>query len=417
MIKNVIILLGRGVEGCGVTKHTVEFSKWLESNSYNYTVISAKDKRWARKECHSIKNLEEYKFSNDADISKIIEKCNASDLVIINSLPSKTNGRGKGHDERCISNFIKLTKEVNTPFVLIQHDHTHLSINRNAALQESIDKSKVIFAHSETGDFVDVVNKTHSTGKGSSLMSFFDEAQKPFYTFQPGLDFETNRNKYWLPIEEQTPFTHKWIGRTTSWKGYNLMMDFHNHYLKPNQYVTTLEGIEKSPAFLDFREKHKNQYIDFITPLINPSSVELNQYKGDFALCFSIYNNDEMLKRAAKTAFSYQLSILHPKFIKKSIEYTHCELTTVGTIPVFRKEYGDACKHRVYDTPLTESKNNGTIWLSQNNMNECLDKINQLSRDNAMRNEYREMAYEFYKLHQDSSYVFNQMMEKIQQHV
>jgi len=417
MVKDVVILLGRGIEGCGVTKYTVELCKWLEQNNRSYTVIAAKDKRWARKECHSINNLEEYKFAKPDEIESIINRCNKADCVIVNSLPSKTNKRGKGHDEACIIGFKTILQKVIKPFVLIQHDHTHLSINRNEALIEAIEKSSVIFSHSETGDFSEVVSRLYAINGSSSLLSFFENEEKPFYTFQPGMDFDSLRSKYWLPIEQQDSKANKWIGRTTSWKGYNIMMNFHTDYLKPNGYLTTLEGIEKSPAFLDFKANHEGKYVDFITKMHDPNETDLTPYYGGHAACFSIYNNSEMLKRAAKTAFCYQLSILHPKFIKRSIEYTHCELVAVGTVPIFRKEYGDACKHRIYDKPLIECKNNGTIWLTESTMSECLNTINKLSSDNVMRNEYREMAYEFYKLHQDSSNVFDDLIRKIEQHV
>lgn len=418
MIKDVVILLGRGVEGCGVTKHTVEFSKWLDKNSYSYTVIASKDKTWSRKKCHDIKNLEEYKFSNSSDIDKIIERCNKSDVVIINSLPSKSNDRGKGHGIECVNGFKRILESVNKPFVLIQHDHTIHSIRRNEALKESIDKAKVIFAHSDTGDFVTIVNENHPTGTAASLMNFFEEDKKPFYVFQPGMMFNELREKYWKPIEEQDSKSHKWIGRTTSWKGYNMMLDFHTNYLMPYGYLTTLEGIERSPAFIDFKARNTDKFINYISPnSIDPDTVDLTKHYGDYAACFSLYTNDAMLKRAAKTAFCYQLSILAPRFIKHSIEYTHCELAAIGTIPVFRKEYGDACIHRGQGIPLTKCKDSGTIWLSENNMQECLEMINRLSIDNVMRDEHRHMAFNFYKEHQDSSYVFTDLMVKIQKHV
>ena len=32
----VAIIMGRGIEGCGVTKFTVEQTKWLKKNGYDY---------------------------------------------------------------------------------------------------------------------------------------------------------------------------------------------------------------------------------------------------------------------------------------------------------------------------------------------------------------------------------------------
>ena len=42
----VSIVLGRGIEGCGVTKYSVELENWLLKNSYIPTVYACKDKKW-----------------------------------------------------------------------------------------------------------------------------------------------------------------------------------------------------------------------------------------------------------------------------------------------------------------------------------------------------------------------------------
>ena len=36
----VAILMGRGVEGCGITKYTVEMTKWLAANGHDFKVIA-----------------------------------------------------------------------------------------------------------------------------------------------------------------------------------------------------------------------------------------------------------------------------------------------------------------------------------------------------------------------------------------
>ena len=78
-------------------------------------------------------------------------------------------------------------------------------------------------------------------------------------------------------------------------------------------------------------------------------------------------------------SYGYQLSYLKSKYIVHSLEYTHLELAAVGVIPVFRKEYGDSCIHRYYKKPLTQVES-GTIWLSEDNMNESLNLIKELLR-------------------------------------
>jgi hypothetical protein len=396
----IAIVLGRGIEGCGVTKFTVEQTKWLAKNSYDFVVYASKDKSWTRKNAHDVSNVVQLKFAKPEEMDKMIEGCNQSDLVIINSLPSV------GHSEACIEQYQRFLKEVKPRVVLIQHDHSALSIKRNAAIEESVKRADVLFGHSTTNDFAKYVQRV--TGSGG-LASFMDDEPggKTIFSFQPGIDFDDVRFKLWKSIDQTDPIMHKWIGRTVAWKGYKQMFAFHNEYLRPNGYITTFEGIEKSPAYLEFRDLtdfHRHIAEDIATINLQPNQP---------AYVFGPYVNAELLERMSKCGFGYQLSVLEPRFIERSIEYTHCELACAGVVPVFRKAYGDRCTHRHYGKKLSECDNSGTVWLDDDNMGPAFELLNKLAKDPVMRDEYRETAFEFYKLHQDSQYTFPEMMNRI----
>lgn len=410
-MNKVAIIMARGIEGCGVTKYTVEQVKWLKAHGYQTKVYASKDKTFARKNAHDLGDVDLFKFADEAQINRFIEECNNSDLIFINSLPALGNGRGAGAGDEAIDNWVKALKAFKKPVILIQHDHTIYSIKRNAALDEAIDAADLIFAHARTNDFSDYVKGRES---GSSLMSFFGEEEadsKKILNFQPGLDFELNRKKYWKDISVQDPWHHKWIGRCTSWKGFDLMFEWHNNYLMPNQHLTTFEGIEKSPAFLAFKE-----ISDFYNEIkSDPKDQGWTGRYGQKASVYGPYINEDLLNRMSKVGFGYQLSILKQKFIEKSIEYTHCEVASVGTIPVFRKEYGEICRHRVTGDPLAKSKDNFTIWLSKekSDMEDAINTVKRLAADPVLRDEWREGAYAFYKAHQDSEYVFEDLMKQV----
>lgn len=399
----VAIIMGRGIEGCGVTKFTVEQTKYLAKNGYDFTVYSSKDKTWTRKNAHDVSNVIQLKFAVPSETQVMIDGCNQSDVVIINSLPSI------GHSDECINEFKRFLNEVKKPIVLVQHDHSSLSIKRNAAIDESIRKASVLFGHSSNNDFARHVSSV--TGGGALADFFSDNESKTILNFQPGMDFDSVRAKYWLDIDQTKPNEHKWIGRTTSWKGYVQMFKFHNEYLRPNGYITTFEGIEKSPAYMDF--KKLSEFHPMISQNINTVTLEKDQP----AYVFGPYVNEQMLYRMAATGFGYQLSLLDERFIERSIEYTHCELAAVGVVPVFRKAYGERCTHRKFGDKLINCKDTGTIWLDDNDMQPALDLVNKLAKDNVMRNEYREMAFEFYKQHQDSQHTFEEMMNKIKEYL
>lgn len=391
--------MGRGIEGCGVTKFTVEQTKWMAKNGYDFVVYSSRDKSWTRKNAHDVSNVVQLKLAKAEETNKMIEGCNNADVVIINSLPSL------GHSDAAIEQFKRALTEITKPIVLVQHDHSSLSIKRNAAIEEAVKRANILFGHSPTNDFAKYVSEV--TGGGGLAGFFGDDNSKTILNFQPGMDFDYVRAKYWLDIYQTKPLYHKWIGRTTSWKGYVQMFKFHNEFLRPGGYITTFEGIEKSPAYLGFREL--SEFHGMIDKDINTVNLEKDQP----AYVFGPYINDQMLYRMSATGFGYQLSILDERFIERSIEYTHCELAAVGVVPVFRKSYGERCTHRKFGDKLINCKDTGTIWLDDNDMQPAFDLVNKLSKDCIMRNEYREMAFEFYKQHQDSQYTFAEMMKQI----
>jgi replicative DNA helicase len=382
----VAIVLGRGIEGCGVTKYSVELERWLLNNSYNPTIYASKDKKWSRNDAHKIKNLVHVRFDKDS-FDEVYEGCRSSDIIIFNSLPSI------GHSKRCQDNFAKLLN-LSVCKILIQHDHNKSSLKRNALLQDSYEKSDILFAHSTTGDFADMVNTPN----------LFDMRDRKINLMQPGISF-VDYEKYYKPISEQDKNHHKWIGRTARWKGYDLMFNFHNNYLKDLNQLTTLEGIEKSPVFIEF----KNEYEFYDELGQSPEDINYQERYGEKPTVFSQYVNSELLDRLSKCGFGYQLSILDNRFIEKSLEFTHLEIVAVGAIPIFRKEYGDSCIHRYFDKPLTEL-DSGTVWLSNDNMEECKNLIYELSNDDILRDEYRHKAFEFYS-HYDSKYVMDDLMK------
>lgn len=395
----VAVIMGRGIEGCGVTKFTVEQTKYYRNNGIDHVVYASKDKSWTRKNAHDVSNVIQLKFAKSEETQKMIDGCNSCDYVIINSLPSVS------HSDECINQFKRFLDEVQRPIVLVQHDHSSLSIKRNAAIDESIRKASVIFGHSPRNDFARLVES--STGGGGLAGFLGNDDSKKILNFQPGMSFEDVRSKYWKPITETAPMYHKWIGRTTSWKGYVQMFKLHNEFLRPNGYITTFEGIEKSPAYLGFREL--SEFNACIDKDINTAHLKTDEP----AYVFGPYVNHEMLERMSRCAFGYQLSLLDERFIERSIEYTHCEVACTGVVPVFRKAYGERVTHRYTGNKMIAEKNSGIVWLDDSDMKPAFDLIDKLAKDPVMRDEWREMAYEFLKYHQDSQYTFKEMTDKI----
>tara|TARA_R110002050_G_scaffold32017_1_gene82431 strand:+ start:39 stop:1250 length:1212 start_codon:yes stop_codon:yes gene_type:complete len=400
-MKKIAIIMGRGIEGCGVTKFTIEQCKFYEKHGYSYNVYASKDKSWTRKNAHKTENIHQLKFAKDEEVNSMIEEVNKADIAIINSLPAMSL------KEEAIENFKRMLSEIEIPVALIQHDHAMQSIRRNGALDEAIQKANIIFVHSTTNDFA----KYAGNLVGPKVDLFGTEEGTPIVSFQPGMYFDEVKQKYFdTAMGCKDPDHHKWIGRTTSWKGYQEMFKFHNNYLMPNDKLTTFEGIERSPAFLGFRE---------LSSFVNCLAEDADMYDycesyGEDVHVFGPYVQSEMLYRMSDCGFGYQLSRMKPHFIERSIEYTHCEVVCTGTIPVFNKKYGEACTHRHYGKKLIDCDNSGTIWFDENDMDETFSQILDIYDNPGKRWPMRKEAYEFYKLHQDADYTFAEIMKNIE---
>jgi hypothetical protein len=46
----VAIILGRGIEGCGVTRYALEEQDWYKKNKIECNIYASCDKKWGRKD-------------------------------------------------------------------------------------------------------------------------------------------------------------------------------------------------------------------------------------------------------------------------------------------------------------------------------------------------------------------------------
>ena len=388
----VVHILGRGIEGCGVTRFTLELKDWALKKGWDYTVYAPSDKKWTRAASHYLdENIKQWKWGNKpargdtiCGTESIIEDCNKADIVLIGSLPSK------GHPADCIENFGKLIDGITTKKVMIQHDHKMMSIKRNALLDDVIKSANVILSYSTKSPFMDYCRNLGA--KASS------------YSFCNGVNVESIRKQYWKPIEDQDPNHLKWIGRSAYWKGFDVMFDLQKSLPDP---LYTLEGMEKSIQFVDIREKFEFHEM--------AEDFDVQTSPGGKAYVFGAFKHAEMLERMSRCGFGFQLTTLQPEYIQNFIEFTHLEIAAVGVVPIFRKAFGDHCTHLQTGNKLTADKNTGTIWAGEvgTDWSETIEVINRLRKDNVMRDEWREMAYEYYASHNGPDVSFPDIFDKI----
>lgn len=396
----VCLFMARGLEGCGVTKFTLEQREWFIKNGHEVSLVFAKDKTFTRNKAHDCKDFA-IPVMLAKEYDKTLKLVNDCDILVINSVPAISV------EEATIENYKKLIENINPQVrvVVYQHDHSSLSLRRNAGLEETVRRADVIFSHSDNGDFNKVLMKEWYP----ESVSLFDDVEEApvVHNFQPAMDIRKVRDRYWKDVSEINMNVNRWIGRTTTWKGFYQMFDFHENFLRPAGLSTVMEGLERSPAFIPIKEKgipydyYRLHQVDDIVIAPDRNTQVLDRYV-----------NTEMLDRMSQTGFGYQLSKLDKKYLQRSLEYTHIELGACGTIPVFWKSTGEHLKFRVDNTPLI-SHDSGIIWFDENDMGAAFERIKELSSDRAMHNREREKAFEFLLAHQDSEQCFQEQFDII----
>ena len=393
-----IILLGRGTEGCGVTQCAIQMQKVTGA-----TILSANDKKWGRAKGL---DLEQVEMSVGKDWQEMAQLINQHDLCVVYSIPSKS------HPQDCQDNFLHLLDAINIRKAYINVDHKAASIARNANLAEVSKKMDVIMTHSLENDFCRFMKKNKIT--------------VPLKKMGLGFDYDGHRAKYWHSVDEQDDRYVRWIGRTAMWKGPALMIDYHQDALMDNGFITVLEGLEASiqyPLVLYRDNKEENptdrrKVVNYFRPekqhgettKFHPSMYGMEE-RDMGAYLYPQYINEDCMNRMSLSAFGADLYHLKAETYGNNIENCHAEVIACGAVPIFHKHFCDNVIHKIQDKPVSLCKDTGTIGLDYSNFEECKNVMTKLKNDPAMRDDWREMAFEFWKQHSNGVDVVNEIIE------
>ena len=393
-----IILLGRGTEGCGVTQCAIQMQKVTGA-----TILSANDKKWGRAKGLDLQQTEMSVGKEWEEMANIV---NQHDVCIVYSVPSKS------HPQDCQDNFPKLLDAITIRKAFINVDHKAASIARNANLAEVCKKMDVIMTHSLENDFSRFMKK--------------NKILVPLKKMGLGFDYDGHRAKYWKAIHAQQRSMVRWIGRTAMWKGPALMIDYHQDALMDAEFITVLEGLEASiqyPLVLyrDNKEEtptDRRKVVNYFRPEKQHGETQKflpefygTEKVGNGAYLYPQYINEDCMNRMSRSAFGADLYHLKAETYGNNIENCHAEIIASGAVPIFHKHFCDNVIHKEQGKPVTLCKDTGTIGLDYSNFEECKEVMVKLKNDPAMRDDSREMAFEFWKQHSDGEMVVGEIME------
>ena len=415
MEKKYLVVLGRGLEGCGVTKIAIEFTNYVNSlgNGFEAKILANNDKKWGRDACHKHSAVY-YSFMNALDGIK--REIDNYDVIFAMSVPAKK------FEDASKDNFCKALEyahSIGKKVVLAQWDHKIQSISRNMYADEKyfslFNNVDLMLNHSYTNDFaVKYIQKNGIRLK--KLVCRGDGINNLF-----GIDFEALK-PFQKPFSKKAPKTMKFIGRSAGWKGPWVFRDLHDAYFKKAGYISTIEGIELSIGVLPelYKETKPSRITrdDVVLVMSKADVAAFNAGKYPFkrgmpAYILPPYNHDEAMERLSKNQFAIELIMMDDNLSKDIIENAMMEMVAVGCIPVFRKRWAEV--FTIDGKPLADYSfdETGTVLLDEEHPEDALALMEKLSQDQVEYEKHRDAAYAFYKKVFDNSVIYKKVLEVI----
>ena len=383
----VAIILGRGIEGCGVTRYALEEQKWYTNNGIQCDIYAGTDKKWGRKDAQE-HNIIEY---GNNEIDDLVKKLNDEyQIVYYQSLPAK-----KGYSEEYKQDFYdKLVCGVTKPIKLShQNDHKAQSISRNSMIWETMAEMDACFTHSLNSPFAKkLVENT--------------ENPPPLIKMGLGFDFESLR-QYWKPVSQQIKRI-SYFGRFAGFKDPQRIITM-QPYLQKYGIIGEMKGIERSIGSLDLFYSDLKDRANSYRPNIFEVKKDPVIQTPEKVWIYGPYNRLEGIEDLSKSMFGADFYNLAPEAYGNNTEFAMCEIIATGVIAVFDKHWADNCTHR-NGTPFNQLTD-FAIYSDRDNLEDTAKQMHELSINPAEMERRREVAMELAKEHCDNSVVYRQMHE------
>lgn len=385
----IALVLAKGVEGCGLTRHTIEFYNWLIKQGHDATIYAATEKVWPR---HKQTDIIATEFKRK-DIPKIAKELEQNDVVYYTSYPHKSVGDEFNEDfiQHCI---LGLKNPVKVGNCL---DHNTANLAKNYKYWDIMKAMDAMFNYSSRSNFS---NKLREMAPDTPLI-------------------EMNLNPYdydaWdsvrVPVEDQLRRV-TYFGRFAGFKDPFRMFDIMN-LLKEHNFVTEARGIERSmgalPMFLQEDRKTARPDIHEVHDTKNPVTYP---QASDKLYIYGPYNLAEGMGELANSMFGAEFFNLPERLYGSMIEYAMCEVIAAGTIPLFDKHWGEHVIHRTEGVPFIELED-FAIFVDRDNVEASIPQILELANNHERREKFRQNSLRLAKLHNAPDVVNTDLFDAI----
>jgi hypothetical protein len=394
----IAIILGRGIEGAGVTRFASELNDYLNNNNFYSHIFAVNEKQWPRKNLQILNNYSLISVSQFKDVS--IKLNNEFDIVLYCSIPAK-----KGYSEKCIEDFYQyLVCDVIKPKKFsTQNDHKKASLSRNANLFEINEKMNGIFSFSNETPFFEILQEKFGKNIINKFIPLknginFDE----LYSFRKEISIREKRITY--------------LGRYATFKDPSRLYKFHP-YIKSFNFKSELIGIERSIGavypmfkFEDMKtSKHNIEMIDCTDE--KKFYVNRSEQSNELPYVYGPYDRIKTLSSIGDSLFGCSFYNIDENANGNNIEYAQLEMIGIGLIPFF--DYDWSIHTKVNNISINSIDNFG-VFLKKDlsNAKECADKLEEIYLNTSLRKKYLDTSFQAVEGY-SSKIVFKEMIENM----
>ena len=400
---NIALILGRGIEGAGVTRYMIEICGFLKKTGIGHQVFVVDDKKWGRGKAQDMP--EYHNITKEMlDPGNILSNTlNEFDYVFINSVPSIK------HSEWAINGFFEMVKNITTKKIIFQNDHKIASIHRNANFFDICNLCDGIVSHSITSPFY---NKL--------VEKFGSDVRSKFIQLQVGFNF-SQLEKYRKP-DHVKKITY--LGRYATFKQPDRLFGF-LPYARQNNLLLEMKGVERSLGalniFYDNIEKRipKHDIIQVDKKFFESGMSALNEDRDyEHIYIFGPYDYVDGMETLSSSLVGADFYHLNADAYGDNFEYAQCEIVGLGTIPMFDYHWAENCyiweNGKKTDKKFIELETYGLfVKKDLSNVGEIVEKINDIYSNKALKKKYLECSLEVTRNHCDSSFIFQNLIDAI----
>lgn len=427
---NVIMFMGRGTEGTGNTRITIELERYIRNAGHNVKTITSVDKAWGR-HLSQVNDFIPFKFATGA-----YNDGENYDLCIITSVPPKVKKSAKikadeillkkfedtqGAIYRGFNDTLKQLKENGTKIVYLQVDHKIHSISRNFYALDEYMK-----------DFFSLLDRivVHKL-ENDFCKKFIDRKVRPLgcvnFDIQEQLAISCDYDEVAKLIKPHNKIDKLcyFIGRSATWKGWTEFRELHENYLKDNGYITVIEGIELSINAKDnlylkegstYTEPRPDNICRIGNYLEEKDTVEYlvdnpEEFRYRPSFIYGPFTRNEALNRVAKAKFGIFFSFLGEQY-GGPLENTFLEIVATGTVPVIKKELWQSADFNEDRFTNYSPKEIGMIIFDSEHPEKCVQLMNKLNADENLYNEYVSKCQAFCRKQFDRSVIMKRLFDK-----